>query len=181
MQPQASLGEARPAYDIAAEAYWYAAYTCPNHEKKVAEQLDGRGIEQLLPVYHSIRQWKDRKVRLARPLFPGYVFVHIASRERLRVLEIPGVARLVGFGSQPARLPDEDIRSIQCCMTGEVRVEPHPYPCVGRRVRVKNGPLCGLTGIVVRMKNRTRLVLSIDLIRSAATVEAEQVDLEPIQ
>jgi transcription antitermination factor NusG len=181
MQPQASLGEPLTAHDIAAEVYWFVAYTCPNREKKVAEQLDRRNIEQLLPVYHSIRQWKDRKVRLARPLFPGYVFVRIASRERLRVLEIPGVARIVGFGNEPARLRDEDIRSIQCCMSGEVRVEPHPYPCVGRRVRVKNGPLCGLTGIVVRVKNCTRLVLSIDLIRSAATVEAEQTDLEPIQ
>jgi transcription antitermination factor NusG len=181
MQTQLSLRDSLPAYDIGVEAYWYAAYTCPNHEKKVAEQLDRRNIEQLLPLYHSIRQWKDRKVRLARPLFPGYVFVRIPARQRLRVLEVPGVARLVGFGNEPARLPDEDIRSIQCCMAGEVRVEPYPYPCIGKRVRVKNGPLCGLTGFVVRAKNRTRLVLSIDLIRSSATVEAEQIDVEPMQ
>ena len=181
MQTQLSLRDSQPAYDAGAEAYWYAAYTRPNHEKKVAEQLDRRSIEQLLPVYYSVRQWKDRKVRLARPLFPGYVFVRIPAQQRLRVLEVPGVARLVGFGNEPARLPDEDIRSIQCCMAGEVSVEPYPYPCIGRRVRVKNGPLCGLTGVVVRLKNRTRLVLSIDLIRSSATVEADQIDVEPIQ
>jgi transcription antitermination factor NusG len=178
---QTQLTDSKPAYDVGAEAYWYAAYTCPNHEKKVAEQLDRRSIEQLLPVYYSVRQWQDRKVRLARPLFPGYVFVRIPVQQRLRVLEVPGVARLVGFGSEPARLPDEDIRSIQCCMAGEVSVEPFPYACIGRRVRVKNGPLCGLTGVVVRLKNRTRLVLSIDLIRSSATMEADQIDVEPIQ
>lgn len=180
MQTQLSLQDPLPAHDIDNGTHWYAAYTCPNHEKKVAEQLDRRSIEQLLPLYHAMRQWKDRKVRLARPLFPGYVFVRIASQQQLRVLEVPGVARLVGFGNQPARLPDEDIRSIQCCMTGEARVEPYPYTSVGRRVRVKSGPLCGLTGVVVRLKNRTRLVLSIDLIRSSATVEAEQIDVEPL-
>lgn len=181
MQTQLSVPDSKPAYDVGAEAYWYAAYTCPNHEKKVAKQLDRRSIEQLLPVYYSVRQWQDRKVRLARPLFPGYVFVRIPVQQRLRVLEVPGVARLVGFGSEPARLPDEDIRSIQCCMAGEVSVEPSPYACIGRRVRVKNGPLCGLTGVVVRLRNRTRLVLSIDLIRSSATIEADQLDVEPIQ
>ena len=124
MQTQLSLRDSQSSFDVGAEAYWYAAYTCPNHEKKVAEQLDRRSIEQLLPVYYSVRQWKDRKVRLARPLFPGYVFVRIPAQQRLRVLEVPGVARLVGFGTAPARLPDEDIRSIQCCLAGEVSVEP---------------------------------------------------------
>jgi transcription antitermination factor NusG len=181
MQMQGSPRDPVPNHDSGEEAYWYAAYTCPNHEKKVAEQFDRRSIEQLLPLYHSVRQWKDRKVRLARPLFPGYVFVRISSQQRLRVLEVPGVARLVGFGNQPARLSDEDIRSIQCCMTGKVRVEPYPYPCIGTRVRVKNGPLCGMAGVVVRVKNHTRLIISVDLIRSSATVEAEQIDLEAMQ
>src|SRR4249920_2469549 len=74
------------------EDRWYAAYTRPNHEKKVAEQLDLRNIEQLLPLYSSIRQWKDRKVRLMRPLFPGYVFVRMSLQKRLQVLEVPGIA-----------------------------------------------------------------------------------------
>ena len=82
------------------EDHWYAAYTRPNHEKKVAEQLDLRNIEQLLPLYSSMRQWKDRKVRLMRPLFPGYVFVRISLQKRLQVLEVPGIASLVGFGSR---------------------------------------------------------------------------------
>jgi transcription antitermination factor NusG len=181
MQMQASPGDPAPNHDSGEEAYWYAAYTCPNHEKKVAEQFDRRRIEQLLPLYHSVRQWKDRQVCLARPLFPGYVFVRISPQQRLRVLEVPGVARLVGFGNQPARLSDEDIRSIQCCMSGKVRVEPYPYPCIGTRVRMKNGPLCGMAGVVVRVKNHTRLMISVDLIRSCATVEAEPSDLEAIQ
>ena len=77
---------------------WYAAYTSANHEKKVVTELERRSVESFLPLYSSIRRWKDRRVRLDLPLFPGYVFVHFALRERLRVIQVPGLARLVGFG-----------------------------------------------------------------------------------
>lgn len=162
------------------EVHWYAAYTKPNHEKKVAEQLHLRNIEQLLPLYSSMRQWKDRKVNLMRPLFPGYVFVRTSLRERVRVLEVPGIASLVGFGNQPVCMPEEDIQFLRRCMNHKADVEPYPYPSVGSRVRVKSGPLAGLNGVVVRFKNRTRLVLSFDLIQRSAMVEADQMDVEPL-
>src|SRR5437879_4081732 len=80
------------------EPQWYATYTIANHEKRVAQQLTVREVEHFLPLYASVRRWKDRRVQLALPLFPGYVFVRMRFRERLRVLQIPGVVRLVGFG-----------------------------------------------------------------------------------
>jgi len=162
------------------EDRWYAAYTRPNHEKKVAEQLELRNIEQLLPLYSSIRQWKDRKVGLMRPLFPGYVFVRMPLQRRLQVLQVPGIASLVGFGGQPACMSEEDIQFLRCCMNYEGNLEPHPYMAVGNRVRVKAGPLAGRKGVVVQLKNRTMLVVSFDLIQRSATVEADQVDVEPL-
>lgn len=159
---------------------WYVAHTRPNHEKRVAKQLGQRRLEHLLPLYNSIRQWKDRKVRLAMPLFPGYVFARFSLRERLRVLEIPGVAGLVGFGTRPAQLADEEIESVQRCMSCPGEIKPHPYLCVGRRARVKSGPLRGLEGFIVQLKNRTRMVLSFDLIQRSATLDADQIELEPV-
>lgn len=181
MQTQTNPGHLLPVSSSGEEVHWYAAHTRPNHEKSVARQLGFRNIERLLPLCNSVRQWKDRRVRLSAPLFSGYVFVRISLRDRLHVLGVPGVASLVGFGNHPAPLPEEDIQSILCCMSCETNVEPHPYPCVGNRVRVKNGPLHGLTGVVVQLKNRKRLVLSFDLIRRSATVDADQIDLEPIE
>lgn len=169
-----------PGSSTAEGVHWYAAYTRPNHEKKVAEQLELRNIEQLLPLYRAMREWKDRKVNLMRPLFPGYVFVHTSLRERLRVLEVPGIASLVGFGNQPVCMPEEDIQFLRRCMNHKADVEPYPYASVGSRVRVKSGPLAGLRGVVVRLKNRRRLVLSFDLIQRSATVEADQIDIEPL-
>src|SRR6266853_2679696 len=79
------------------EPLWYAAYTKANHEKQVTQQLEQRSIEHLLPLYESVRRWKDRRIRLQMPLFPGYVFVHFALCDRLQVSQIPGVVHLVSF------------------------------------------------------------------------------------
>ena len=85
--------------------HWYALYTCANHEKRVAAELHARAVENFLPLYSSVRRWKDRRVRLDLPLFPGYVFVRMALRDRLQVQQVPGVAHLVGFDGTPAVLP----------------------------------------------------------------------------
>src|SRR6266852_1962910 len=155
-EPNHSGGLAMPASWL--EQRWYAAYTCANHEKRVASEIQARDVEHFLPTYSSVRRWKDRRVTLQLPLFPGYVFVHMALRERLRVQQIPGVARLVGFGQQPAALPEEEIEALRTSWASGVRAEPHPYLTVGRRVRVTNGPMAGLQGVLRRRKNNARLV-----------------------
>src|ERR1700686_1110203 len=91
------------------EPLWYAVYTNAHHEKRVAQQLGQRSIEHILPLYASVRRWKDRLVCLQMPLFPGYVFVRFALRDRLQVLQIPSVAHLVSFNGRPAPLPIEDV------------------------------------------------------------------------
>jgi len=100
-------------------AFWYAAYTCANHEKRVADHLAGRGVEYFLPLYETVHRWKDRRVRLQLPLFPGYVFVRLPLAQRLRVLQAPGVARLVGFGDMPAPLADADIEALRKGLQGK--------------------------------------------------------------
>lgn len=160
------------------EIRWYAAYTSANHEKKVAAQLSRRSVEFFLPKYHSVRHWKDRRVELELPLFPGYVFVHFALCERLQVLQVPGVVRLVGFSNCPVAVPEIDISCLRDVLNDGLHTEPHPYLTVGRRVQVKAGPLAGLEGIVVRRKNKPRLVVSIELIRRSMAVELDEADLK---
>ena len=159
---------------------WYAAYTSANHEKRVAEQLGVRDVEHFLPTYSSVRRWKDRRVTLDLPLFPGYVFVRLALRDRLRVLQIPGLARLVGFNGMPTALPDREIEALRSGLSGAAAAEPHPYLKFGRRVRVKNGPLVGMEGVLARRKNRKRFVISVDLIQRSVAVELDEADMEAI-
>ena len=159
---------------------WYAAYTSANHEKRVAEQLGVRIVEHFLPTYPSVRRWKDRRVTLQMPLFPGYVFVRIALRDRLRVQEVPGVARLVGFNGLPAALPEADIEALKAGLAGGARAKPHPYLTAGRKVRVKSGPLTGMTGILLHKRNATRFVISVELIQRSVAVEIDGLELEPL-
>ncbi len=159
---------------------WYAAYTSANHEKRVAAQLGVRAVEYFLPLYESVRRWKDRRVKLQLPLFPGYVFVWLALRDRLQVLQVPGVAKLVGFNGVPAALPEGEIEALRASLADGVRAEPHPYLTIGRRVRVKAGSLAGLEGILVRRKNRARFVISLDLIQKSVAVEVDANEVEAI-
>jgi len=158
--------------------HWYALYTCPRHEKRVAEQMEERRISCFLPLYRSVRRWKDRRKKLELALFPGYLFVRIALRDKLQVLKVPGAVRLVTVNGQPAALPDLEIECLRNRQSMTGTIEPHPYLCVGRRVRVRSGPLQGLEGIIRRRKDKCRVVFSIALLMRSVAVEVDEADLE---
>jgi transcription antitermination factor NusG len=161
------------------EPRWYAAYTRSRHEKSVADILQRKQVETFLPLYETVRRWKNGDHRIQLPLFPGYAFVRIALRDRLHVLKVPGVARLVGFDGTPAPLDDEDIERLRGALSAGLRAAPHPYLTVGRRVRITAGPLAGREGILVRRKGAAHVVLSIDLIQRSILVDVEANSLEP--
>jgi transcription antitermination factor NusG len=160
--------------------HWFTVYTCANHEKTVAKHLDARSVEHFLPTYTSVARWKDRRVKLDLPLFPGYMFVRLQAGENLRVLEVPGVVRLVGFHGHPYPLPDAEIESLRTGIQNALRFAPHPYLTVGSRVRVKHGPLEGIEGILLRRKNVHRIVVSLHVIARSAAVEIDAADVERI-
>src|SRR5215469_5778794 len=113
------------------QEHWYAAYTKAHHERRVSKQLLVLGFQHFLPLYQTVRQWKDRRVILEMPLFPGYVFVRIALQDRLRIIQLPGVANLVGFHGTPVALPEAEIESLRETLRGSVRALPHPYLTAG--------------------------------------------------
>jgi transcription antitermination factor NusG len=161
------------------EARWYAAYTCANHERRVAQQLAERRFESFLPTYRSVRRWKDRRKELQLPLFPNYVFVRMDLVDRIRVLQVPGLISLVAFQGQPAALDDSDVDRLRTGLGGTGRVEPHPYLTVGRRVKITGGAFSGLEGILLRRKDRLRVVLSVELIQRSVAIEVWESDIAP--
>ena len=156
---------------------WYAAYTRFRYEKLVAEILKYRGVEHYLPLYEAVHRWKDRNARLQLPLFPSYVFVHLALRDRMCALTIPGVVSLVGH-PQPVPLVGDEIEAIRTYLSLRLPVEPHPYLTEGKRVRIKAGPLVGLEGFVLRRKSACRVVINLDLIQRSVVVDIAAFDLE---
>jgi transcription antitermination factor NusG len=163
------------------EVLWYAGYTAARHEKRVAEHFMQRSVEHFLPLYEAIHRWNNGRHHVQLPLFPGYIFVRIALKDRLRVLEVPGVVRLICFNSLPCPLPESDINKMMGAVNKGVLAEPYPYMTVGTRVEIRNGPLQGMTGILLRRQNKYRVVISIDLIMRSIVVEVEAGDVVPLQ
>jgi transcription antitermination factor NusG len=157
---------------------WYAAYTYPRHEKKVANYLDLQGIEVFLPLYRSLNRWRNGVVSDVKlPLFPGYVFAKFCANDRLPILEAPGLVNIVGSSGCPAQLSEQEIESLRSGLT-RTNAEPHPFLKIGDRVRMKSGPMCGLEGVVLRVKNSWRLIISLDLLMKAISVEVDFADME---
>jgi transcription antitermination factor NusG len=160
------------------QSHWYAVYTCARHEKRVAAELVARRIEQFLPLYNSFRRWKQRHVRLALPLFPGYVFARLPLVERLRVLQISGVVRIVGFRGVPVALPDREMEILRSGLSERLGAAPHAEFTAGRRVRITGGPFAGLHGVLKRGKKNLRVVVSLEIIQRAVAVEVDAAEIE---
>jgi transcription antitermination factor NusG len=159
---------------------WYAACTYPRHEKLVARQLQERHIESFLPLYRDVRRWKDRRKELEMVLFPGYVFTRLDLRDRLRVLQLQGITRFVCFYGKPAPLPEQEIEALRRGLSQGIYAKSHPYLKVGRRVRVVHGPLTGAQGILIRTKERCRVVISMDAIQQSVALEVDATDVMPL-
>jgi transcription antitermination factor NusG len=160
---------------------WWALYTRHQHEKTVAGMLSAKGFEVFLPLYDSVRRWNDRKMLLSLPLFPCYVFVRGGLNRRLQVVTTPGVHMILSRGEHFATIPDDEIQAIRKSVSGDFRVEPHPFLKCGERVRVTRGSLFGVEGVLIRKKNGFRLVLSVDMLAQSVAVEIDAADVEPLQ
>ena len=158
---------------------WYAGCTASRHEKTVAQHLQQRGIEHFLPLYDAVHRWKNGRHHLQLPLFPGYIFVHLPLRERLRVLEVPGFAHLIGFSGIPFPLDDTEIDAMRTAIASGTKAKPYPYLKAGTRVDVCRGPLEGMTGYLLRRHGLCRIVLSVDLIMRSMVVEVDAADVVP--
>jgi transcription antitermination factor NusG len=166
--------------DPAAERSWYAVFTLPQNEKSVVKHLDIRDIESFLPTYDTVRVWKNRqRTKLTLPLFPSYLFVRIERRERVRVLQSPGVLHIVGNGRESIPLPGNEIELLRSGLR-QKKVEPYRELVAGEKVRIKCGVMEGIEGLLIRRNNRLQFVLTVKLINQNATIEVDAEDLEPI-
>ena len=162
------------------DASWYALYTRHQHEKMVDQVLTNKGFNTFLPLYATTHNWKDRTKALTLPLFPCYVFLKGGIDRRLHILTTPGIYGLVSSAGQPAAIPHIEIEAIRRVVESGVRVEAHPYLKCGNWVRVKCGPLAGIQGILVRKKNISRLVLSVEILGTSAAIEVAAFQVEAV-
>jgi transcription termination/antitermination protein NusG len=158
---------------------WFAVWTRSRHENSVLAQLVAKDIEVFLPTITRWSRWKDRRKRIDWPLFPGYCFVRIPSADSRAVLKCAGVVGLVSFEGRPAAISDWEIESIRALVSSELRYDPCPLIREGMSVEVVSGPLRGVVGKLVRKGSHARLVLAVDLIGQAVSVEIDAADVRP--
>jgi transcription antitermination factor NusG len=153
----------------------------PQNEKSVVRHLGLREIESFLPAYETVRVWKNRqRVKTTLPLFPTYLFVHINTRERVRVLESPGVLQIVGNGRDGIPVANAEIDILRASVTARI-AEPYRDLVVGEKVRVRSGVLQGVQGTLVRRAGGDRFVLSFESINQHAAIQVGAEDLEPLR
>jgi Transcription antiterminator len=163
-----------------ADTRWYAVWTRSRHEQVVRTQLDEKHVTAFLPTMTRWSRWKDRKKQIDVPLFPGYVFARFEPGERLAVLKCSGVVSIVSFNGEPAPVPDHEIESIRTLVASTLPYDPCPTIKTGTLVEVSHGPLKGVIGRLTRKGTQSRLILSVDLIGQAVSVQVDAADVKPM-
>jgi transcriptional antiterminator NusG len=160
--------------------HWFAIWTRSRHEQVVREQLEKKQIDAFLPTIAKWSRWKDRKKKIDWPLFPGYCFARFNPENTLAVLKCSGVVNIVSFEGKPAAIPEYELDSIRLLVSSDLQFDPCPMIKEGMLVEVVHGPLRGVIGRLLRKDaNRARLVLSVDLIGQAVSVEVDAADVKP--
>jgi transcriptional antiterminator NusG len=158
---------------------WFAIWTRSRHEQVVRQQLEQKRIEAFLPTVTRWSRWKDRRKKVDWPLFPGYCFARFDPVDALAVLTCTGVVSIVSFEGKPAPIPAVEVDSIRVLVGSELQFDPCPLLHEGELVEVAHGPLKGVVGRLVRKDaSRARLVLSVDLIGQAVSVDVDASDVK---
>ncbi|HEX4227157.1 MAG TPA: UpxY family transcription antiterminator [Bryobacteraceae bacterium] len=176
--PLAYFSECQPLPALALP--WFAIRTRSNFEKTTSAVLGSKGYEQYLPLYSVKRRWSDRVVETHLPLFPGYVFCRFDPKARVPILSAPGVVAIIGFGTEPAPIPDQEIEAIQTVLNSGLAAEPCPFLREGQRVRIKHGSMAGVEGILTKKKNDLRMVVSVTMLQRSVSVEIDNASIATI-
>ncbi len=159
---------------------WFAVRTRSRQEHIVSRYLNATGLEEFLPLYKVRRRWSDRVKEVDVPLFDGYVFCRFDDKEMLPVLRAPGVVHVVSFDGIPASIPEEEIDAVRRLMESNLPASPCPYIKEGAAVRIRSGPMKGVEGRLVEIKNRYRLRLSVHLLQRSVEVEIDPESVEAL-
>ena len=158
---------------------WYAIWTRSRNEQVVREQLERNHVEAFLPTITRWSRWKDRKKKIDWPLFPGYCFARFDPANTLPILKCTGVVNIVSVEGKPTAIPAYELESIRVLVGSELLYDPCPMIREGMMAEVVHGPLRGVVGRLMRKDaNRARLVLSVDLIGQAVSVEVDAADVK---
>jgi transcriptional antiterminator NusG len=160
---------------------WYALQLRTRWERSTANLLSGKGYQTFFPTYKTLKRGSGGSDEVRKPLFPGYLFCRFNVSDRLPVLITPGVISVVGTGRTPIPVEDSELEAIQKMVSTGLQVEPWPYLEVGQMVRIQDGALGGVEGVLTSFKGSRRIVVSISLLRRSVALEIDRSVVSPVQ
>jgi transcription antitermination factor NusG len=160
---------------------WYALQLRTRWESSTAALLSAKGYQTFLPTYNILKRGRGRSTEVPAPLFPGYLFCRFNVFDRLPVLITPGVITVVGMGRIPVPVEVSELEAIQKMVSTGLRVEPWPFLEVGQVVRIEDGALSGVEGVLTSFKGTSRIVVSISLLRRSVALEIDRSVVSPVQ
>ena len=161
------------------EPCWFAIQVKSGSELKIESVLKNKGYETFVPTY--VPAGPGRRACPERPLFSGYVFCRFDPLVRAPIVTTPGIIQIVGYGKRPAPLDDSEMEAVRMVARSNLSAKPHPYFQAGQRVRIVEGPLQGVEGIIARAGDRDYLVVSVRLLQRSIAIEMEPDWLEIAQ
>lgn len=156
---------------------WHVLHVTANHEKRVVQHLRARAVEHYLPLYTEQSHWTDRAVQLQRPLFAGYVFIRYSPRQRLSIISIPGVLRLLG-GHGCHTVSCEELERIRLGLAKGYLLRPHPGMEIGTNVRVCGGIFDGVTGVITELRPECKVIIALSSVPRYFSLEIGMEQLE---
>jgi len=162
--------------------HWYAVQTVPRHEKKVGQQLGMDGLDIFVPAISKESKWSDRTKIVEQPLFPGYIFLLSGDIQNHRKFlhKNRSVLRILSNGTAPAEIPPSEIESIRHVVQARAIASPASYLSLGQRIRILNGALRGLEGILLRVAGENKLIVSVSLIQRSVSISIEGYEIEAL-
>jgi len=160
---------------------WFALRVRSNHERITGAHLRERGYEEFAASCKVEKRWSDRTKLIEKFLFPGYIFCRFDPHDRLAVVSAPGVVDIVGFGKVPEPIPDAEVERVRRMVESGLPITPFPYVKVGQAVLIERGPLAGVEGILIEVKGKIRLVISVNLLQRSVSAEVDRHSIRPIQ
>jgi transcription antitermination factor NusG len=160
---------------------WYALQLRSRWENSTAALLSSKGYETFLPTFKSVKGGRGRSTEAVAPLFPGYLFCRFNVFDRLPVLITPGVISVVGSGRIPIPIEESELKAVQKMISTGLPVKPWPFLEVGQIVRIEDGALSGVEGVLTSFKGTQRIVVSVSLLRRSVALEIDRSVVSPVQ
>lgn len=159
---------------------WFVLRVKPKHEKRVFELVNYQGYRAFLPLFLQRRKWGTRWHDIEAPLFPSYVFCSFQRQDWVPIINTPGVVDVVRNGKTLLPVEPSEIESLQIAQDANLAMEPWPYLPIGSELKINAGPLAGLTGLLIKVKQGSRLVLSVTLLQRSVAVEIDRGWVHPV-